>query len=189
LHAIIFSGGEDVDPARQAAHARTEVASAERDTYEAALVRAAYERRLPTLAICRGVQIANVAFGGSLHQHVPDIFGAAIAHQPQVDGATYRGIIAAHRVAVDAVSRFAQVTGTSFATGSRHHQSLDRIAEPFRVVGRTPDGVVEALESVDAERFWFGVQWHPESTLALDDGESRKLFAALVSAARRPDRV
>ena len=185
LDGIVFSGGEDVDPRRygQAAHPRTETASTGRDEFEIALVRAAFERGVPALAICRGVQVANVAFGGSLHQHVPETYGDAIAHQPQVDGKTFRGLIDAHRVFVEPDSRLAELAGPELITGSRHHQSLDRIGEPFRVVARTSDGVVEALEAPAAPHFWLGVQWHPESTVALDGGASAALFSALVSAA------
>jgi gamma-glutamyl-gamma-aminobutyrate hydrolase PuuD len=138
LDGIIFSGGDDIDPERygQAPHARTEPGPAARDASEIALVRAAFERGLPALAICRGVQVANVAFGGSLHQHVPDTYG-----------------------------------------------------EPFRVVARTADGVVEALEAPSAPHFWLGVQWHPESTVALDGGASAALFRALVDAARSFARI
>jgi putative glutamine amidotransferase len=185
LDGIIFSGGEDVDPQRygQAPHPLTEPASGARDTSEIALVRAAFDRGLPTLAICRGVQVANVAFGGSLHQHVPETYGDRVAHQPQVEGKTFRGLIDAHRVHVEPASRLAQLAGPELITGSRHHQSLDRIGDPFRVVARTDDGVVEALEAPGAAHFWLGVQWHPESTVALDGGASAALFSALVEAA------
>jgi putative glutamine amidotransferase len=191
LDGIIFSGGDDIDPERygQAPHARTEPGPAARDASEIALVRAAFERGLPALAICRGVQVANVAFGGSLHQHVPDTYGDRVAHQPQVDGATFRGLIDEHRVQVEPGSLLAQLTGPEIITGSRHHQSLDRIAEPFRVVARTADGVVEALEAPSAPHFWLGVQWHPESTVALDGGASAALFRALVDAARSFGRI
>jgi putative glutamine amidotransferase len=186
LDGIIFSGGDDVDPVRygQAPHPRTEIAPSERDDFELALMRAAFERGIPALAICRGLQVANVAFGGSLHQHVPEVFGDRIAHQPQVDGATFRGLIDEHRVHVDPASRLARLAGAELVTGSRHHQALDRIAEPFRVVARTGDGVAEALEAPGLEPFWLGVQWHPESTVALDGGSSAALFRALVDAAR-----
>ena len=186
LDGIVFSGGEDVDPACYDAvpHPQTEPATRERDAFELPLIRAAFARRLPTLAICRGIQVANVAFGGTLHQHVPDTYGAAIAHQPQVDGATFRGLIDAHRVAVSDGSALAALVGPSVVTGSRHHQALDRVAEAFRVVGRAPDGVVEAIEPLAPAPFWLGVQWHPESTVTLDGGASAALFAALIGAAR-----
>lgn len=183
LDGIVFAGGDDIDPARygRARHPRTEVAAAERDTFELDLMRAALDCRVPTLAICRGMQIANVAFGGTLHQHVPDDFGVAIPHQPQIDGATFRGIIAEHRLTVEPASLLATLAGPSLATGSRHHQALERIADPFHVVARAPDGVIEAIEA-RAPMFWLGVQWHPESTVTLDDGESAALFRGLVEA-------
>jgi gamma-glutamyl-gamma-aminobutyrate hydrolase PuuD len=186
VDGIILSGGEDIDPARygQALHPQAELASAARDEYEIALARAAYGRGIPTLAICRGLQIANVAFGGSLHQHLPDAFGADVPHAPQVDGATYRGLIDEHRVAVAEGSLLAKIAGDAVVTGSRHHQAVDRVADALRVVGRAPDGVVEALEAPAAKAFWLAVQWHPESTTALDAGASAALFAALVASAR-----
>lgn len=186
LDGIVFAGGDDIDPARygQTPDPHTEPPSAERDAFELDLMRTAFARRLPTLAICRGVQVANVAFGGTLHQHVPDTFGAAIAHQPQVDGKTYRGIVGGHRVEAEPASLLASLAGAVVETGSRHHQSLDRIGEPFHVVARTPDGVVEALEANAPLPFWLGVQWHPESTVALDGGASAALFDGLVAAAR-----
>jgi putative glutamine amidotransferase len=186
LDGIVFSGGEDVDPARygQPRHTQTQIAAPERDAFEADLARDAMYRGLPALAICRGVQIANVAFGGTLHQHVPDTFGDAVPHQPQAGGATFRGLIDAHRVAIEPASRLAELTGVSIVTGSRHHQALDRVAAPFHVVARTPDGVIEAIELDRARVFWLGVQWHPESTVALDGGASAALFSALVEASR-----
>jgi len=186
LAGIVLTGGLDVDPARydEPAHPLTERAAPERDAYETELVRVAFARGLPTLAICRGIQVANVALGGSLEQHVPDVAGSAIPHSIEGPDGTYRGIIDAHVVATVAGSRLAAIAGTSFATGSRHHQAIARVADPFRVVGRTPDGVVEAIEACESGRFWLGLQWHPESTVTLDDGVSRGIFAAFVSAAR-----
>jgi putative glutamine amidotransferase len=139
---------------------------------------------MPTLAICRGVQVANVAFGGSLHQHVPDVVGERIPHRVlTADGRAMRGLVDAHVVTIEADSRLAALAGTACVTGSRHHQSVDRVADGFRVVARTADGIVEALEPADAAWFWLGVQWHPESTLGLDAGASAKIFAALIAAA------
>jgi len=185
LAGLVLSGGADVDPAQfgEAPHPATERATPERDAYELRIARLAFERGLPTLAICRGIQVANVALGGSLVQHVPDVAGDAIPHAIEADGRTFRGLIADHVVAVVAGSRLAQVVGPVLTTGSRHHQALQRVADPFRVVGRTPDGVIEAIEAHAGDRFWLGVQWHPESTVDLDAGESRAIFRALVDAA------
>ena len=186
VDGVILSGGEDVDPALygQAPHSRTERASPERDAYEIALVRAAFAAGLPTLAICRGLQIANVAFGGSLHQHVPEVFGASVPHSRRIDGAVDRGLFDEHRLSVEAGSRLARIAGDGIVTGSRHHQAVDRVAGTLRVVARAPDGVVEALESRSATAFWLAVQWHPESTVALDGGASAALFRELVKESR-----
>jgi putative glutamine amidotransferase len=186
LDGLIFSGGEDIDPSRYGAapHALTQIASVARDDYELALMRAALERQLPVLAICRGLQVANVALGGTLHQHVPDVFGASVAHSRPVDGHIYRGLIDEHCLTISARSRLARIAGDALVTGSRHHQAVDRIADEFRVVARAPDGVIEALELIDAPQFWLAVQWHPESTVALDGGASAALFAALVDAGK-----
>jgi putative glutamine amidotransferase len=186
LDGLVLSGGADVDPARygEPAHPLTQCAVAERDAFELALARAAYEQRMPTLAICRGIQVANVAFGGTLDQHVPDTVGTAIPHAIEVDGATLRGLLDAHVVDTLADSRLAQLVGSGFITGSRHHQAVKRVAEPFRAVAFTRDGVIEAMEALDAERFWLGVQWHPESTYDLDTGASSAIFRALIDASR-----
>ncbi len=186
--AIIFSGGEDIDPAHYGAarHAQTETASAARDDYELALMHAALERQLPVLAICRGLQVANVALGGTLHQHVPDVYGASVAHSRPEDGRIYRGLIDEHRLTISARSRLARIAGDALITGSRHHQAVDRVADDLRVVARAPDGVIEALELIEAPQFWLAVQWHPESTVALDSGTSAALFAALVDAGKDP---
>ncbi len=188
LHGLILSGGDDIDPSRYGAapHARTEIASARRDDYELALVQAALELQLPVLAICRGLQVANVALGGTLHQHVPEVFGTSVAHSRPVDGRIYRGLIDEHRLTVSARSRLARIAGDALVTGSRHHQAVDRVAAGLRVVARAPDGVIEALELIDAPQFWLAVQWHPESTVSLDGGASAALFAALVDAGKDP---
>jgi putative glutamine amidotransferase len=186
LHGLIFSGGEDIDPARYgaAAGARTEAASPARDDYELALMAAALEQQLPVLAICRGLQVANVALGGTLHQHVPDVFGTSVPHSRPVDGRIDRGLIDEHCLTISARSRLARIAGDALVTGSRHHQAVDRVADELRVVARAPDGVIEALELADAPQFWLAVQWHPESTVALDSGTSAALFAALVDAGK-----
>jgi putative glutamine amidotransferase len=186
LDGLILSGGDDIDPARYGAapDARTETASAQRDDYELALAPAALEMQLPLLAICRGLQVANVALGGTLHQHVPDAFGTSVEHSRPVDGQIYRGLIEEHRLTVSARSRLARIAGDALVTGSRHHQSVDRVAADLRVVARAPDGVIEALELIDAPQFWLAVQWHPESTVALDSGASAALFAALIDAGK-----
>jgi gamma-glutamyl-gamma-aminobutyrate hydrolase PuuD len=186
LDGFVFSGGADVAPARfgAAVHPETEPATPARDDFELRLMRATFDAGMPVLAICRGIQVANVAFGGTLHQHVPDWFGTSVRHEATLAGRRHRGLIDEHVVHIEPGSRLAALAGTTLVTGSRHHQALDRIADGFRVVARTSDGVVEAMEPVRYDGFWLGVQWHPESTLALDAGQSRALFGSLVDAAR-----
>ncbi len=186
VDGIVMSGGVDVDPSRygEAAHARTDPPLTGRDAYEFALVRAAYDGGVPTLAICRGLQVANVAFGGSLHQHVPDVFGERVRHRLVVDGKAERGLIGGHDVTVEPDSLLATLVGSSLVTGSRHHQAAARVPAALRIVATCSDGVIEALEAPRARAFWLAVQWHPESTLDADGGRSRALFAVLVKAAQ-----
>lgn len=182
---VLFTGGYDVDPARYGAapHPATKVADPARDAFELAAMRAARERGLPVLAICRGLQVANVAFGGTLIQHVPELVGPSIPHGPAENGKPLRGVLATHVVSVESDCALAALAGaTRFATGSRHHQAVDAVAPDLRAVAATPDGVVEALEARFRSPFWLAVQWHPESTLD-DGGPSRAIFERFVRAA------
>jgi putative glutamine amidotransferase len=186
---LLVTGGVDVAPARYGAPSSPHVkhTESERDAFEIALLRAARERALPTLCICRGIQIANVAFGGTLVADIPAALGeaATIRHRaPGPDGRSERGLIPEHVVRIESDSLLARIVGrTELITGSRHHQSVDRCADDLGVVARTADGIVEALEARFASPFWLAVQWHPESTRALDEGASRALFQTFVAAA------
>jgi putative glutamine amidotransferase len=186
---VLLSGGGDVNPRRYGpASPLAHEVDDERDAFELALVRRARELALPTLCICRGVQVANVAFGGTLVVDIAAAYDAATAalHRLERDGKTERGLIAGHDLTVRRGSMLeAIVAGARLTTGSRHHQSIAAAAPDLDVVAATPDGIVEAVEARFASPFWLGVQWHPESTLALDDGASRAIFAAFVAAARR----
>jgi putative glutamine amidotransferase len=182
VDGLCFTGGLDVDPQRYQAerHPKTEPAAPERDAYEIDLMRAARERDVPVFAICRGIQIANVAFGGTLLQDIPDLVPGALTHsRPGV-----RSVIPEHGIDIEPASRLAAVAGTRrLATGSRHHQAIGRVAGDLEVVAGTGDGVIEALEPRFRARFWLAVQWHPESTVDDDGGASRALFRSFVEAA------
>jgi putative glutamine amidotransferase len=184
---VLLSGGGDVDPQRYGgAPEDADEIDGVRDAFELALVRRAREQQLPTLCICRGLQLANVAFAGSLVGDLGARFGSQTAtlHRRLVDGESERGLIDGHVVHIERPSRLAEIVGdTAVVTGSRHHQSLDRVAADLNVVATTPDGIVEAAEARFASPFWLGVQWHPESTIDRDSGASRKIFAAFVGAA------
>jgi putative glutamine amidotransferase len=187
---VLVSGGGDVDPAYYGGDPTlADGVDRTRDEFEIALLRRARERGMPTLCICRGLQIANVAFGGTLIEDIGQASGPATAllHRLVTDETAERGLLAGHDVGIAADSLLATIAGMPVVpTGSRHHQSIARAASDLRVVAQTPDGVIEAAEARFASPFWLGVQWHPESTLdSADGGASRAIFAAFVAAAVR----
>jgi putative glutamine amidotransferase len=151
--------------------------SPERDAFEIALLRGALERGLPTLAICRGMQILNVALGGDLHVHLPDVVGERVVHRSSQTEA------AAHAVRVAAESRLAERLGATElpAVPSWHHQAIDRLGAGLRPVAWAADDVIEAVE-LRGEAQLVAVQWHPELAGATASGGG--LFEALVSRAR-----
>jgi putative glutamine amidotransferase len=174
LDGVVFSGGSDLDPASYgaSAHEKTVGVRAERDSAELALLQAALARDMPVLAICRGSQVLNVARGGDLVQHLPDVVGhERHKHTP--------GVFADHDVELEAGTRLGDVLGGDHGpVKSHHHQGFGRVGEGLRVAARADDGTVEAVEDPDA-RFALGVLWHPEA------GEDMKLFDALVAEAAR----
>ena len=180
---LVLPGGVDVDPARyeEARHPTVTDVDAARDAYEMALVRAALAADLPMFAICRGLQVMNVAAGGSLIQDIPSQVGNAVPHLV----ADPKDAIA-HDVSLGPGSRLEQLMGHAAVGGrlpvnSRHHQAVGRVAGGFVVTSLSPDGVVEALELPPA-RFCLGVQWHPENFV--ESGTFLPLFAGLLAAAR-----
>jgi putative glutamine amidotransferase len=180
---LLLPGGADVGPDRYGEDGHPTVTDVDvaRDEYEIALVRAALEAGVPILAICRGLQVMNVAAGGSLIQDIPSQVGTAVPHQVS----TPKDQIA-HDVSVVPGSRLAALMGGAAAGGrlpvnSRHHQAVKRIAPGFVVTAEAPDGVIEALERPES-RFCVGVQWHPENFV--ESGIFLPLFAGLISVAR-----
>ena len=173
LDGVLFSGGSDLDPAAYGhdPHPETTGVRPERDAGELALLTAALDRDMPVLAICRGSQVLNVALGGDLVQHLPDVVGdERHKHTP--------GVFADHDVAVEQGSRLGELLGDRAPVKSHHHQGFGRLGEGLRAVAWADDGTPEALESPD-RRFALGVLWHPE------EGEDAALFEALVEEARR----
>jgi len=172
LDGIVFSGGSDVDPAQYGdeAHPETDEPREVRDRAEMALLTAALERDMPVLAVCRGSQVLNVARGGDLVQHLPEVVGdERHKHTP--------GVFADHDVRVEPESRLGGLLGERAPVKSHHHQGYGRVGEGLREVAWADDGTVEALED-PSKRFAVGVLWHPEA------GEDRALFEALVEQAR-----
>jgi putative glutamine amidotransferase len=162
VDGLILSAGGDVDPVRYGQDASPEVGGVDRarDVWELALLRAALDRGMPVLGICRGVQLINVAFGGTLVQHLPAV--SELGHKDDA-----RPVDDVHVVHVDPRSHLARVMGTTdFVQGrvgvnSMHHQAVDVVGEGLRAAAVAEDGTIEAIESVDGLPV-FGVQWHPE---------------------------
>jgi putative glutamine amidotransferase len=147
---------------------------------ELTLAREADRRGLPVLAICRGAQVLNVARGGTLHQHLPDVIGDAIAHRQDVPAAQ-----PTHDVDIASGSRLRELLGAGrVAVNSFHHQAADRLGAGLRTTAWAPDGTIEGFEQATPDRFVVGVQWHAEAITALPG--QQELFRALVEAAARP---
>ena len=182
LDGVVLSGGGDIDPARygETRHPRTVDISAERDDLELLLVHRALERDTPLLAICRGIQVLNVALGGTLHQDLPDDPGGPIAHAQTEPRPRPTHVV---KVMTEGTRLGAIVGDAELAVNSFHHQGLRRLGDGLRAVAWAPDGLVEAVE-MTGERFVVGVQWHPEDLVGHDPA-ARSLFAAVVDAARR----
>jgi putative glutamine amidotransferase len=170
LDGVVLAGGPDVDPSRYGAeaHPRTDAPREPRDRFELAVLDAAARRGIPVLAICRGLQALNVARGGTLHQHIPELID-----EDHGGG----GVFATRSVSVAPESRLAELLGAGTAPAScHHHQAVDTIGRGLVPVAWATDGTVEALEDPD-QPFLVGVQWHPEV------GEDHSLFHSLVAAA------
>jgi putative glutamine amidotransferase len=184
---LVLIGGGDIDPVRYGATADTTHnygVEPDRDAFEIALLHEAVRRHVPTLCICRGMQVMNVAFGGTLHQHLPDIEGL-LAH-----GVPLEGTQTIHDVVPAPGSRLSATTKAGpLACASHHHQGVDRVGDGLTVTGRSPDGLVEAIELIveddqdEWETWMLGVQWHPEETAAVDPAQ-QALFDAVVLIAR-----
>jgi putative glutamine amidotransferase len=172
LDGLLFSGGSDLDPELygQGVHPETNGIVPERDRAEIALLRAALDRDMPVLAVCRGSQVMNIALGGDLVQHLPDVIGdERHKHTP--------GEFADHDVELEPGTRVQKILGDHAPVKSHHHQGYGRLGEGLREAARAEDGTVEALED-PSRRFALGVLWHPEA------GEDFALFEALVREAK-----
>ena len=180
---LLLTGGGDVDPALygEAPHPTYQPSDEGRDAYEIALIRAAAEAELPIFAICRGMQVLNVAFGGTLVQDIPSMMNGAGHHSvPEPRYAL------AHEVWVASGSTLGQIMaekleGETCQVNSRHHQAVKAVAPGWEVSGTAPDGVIEAIEQ-PGPVFRMAVQWHPENFWRT--GEFRPLFESFIEAAR-----
>ena len=182
LDGIVFPGGADIAPQEYGEEpiGDLNVVEAPRDRTELTLARWAFADDLPTLGICRGQQVLNVALGGSLWQDLRHQDVTSVEHS-DADGRARTALT--HRVRLDPNSRLAQlIDETTVEVNSLHHQAVKTVAPPLTVTGTSPDGVIESLESAD-RRFLIAVQWHPEE---LDDLPwVRRLFAGFADAAAK----
>jgi putative glutamine amidotransferase len=179
LAGLCLSGGPDIHPSAYGREPHPELGPTWRDLDQAelAVARAADERGMPILAICRGAQALNVARGGTLFQHLPEPFGSEIEHRQQGVGPR-----PSHRIEIEAESKLARAVGsTSIEVNSFHHQAPDEIGRDLRAVAWAPDGVIEGLEDSGA-RWVVGVQWHAEALA--ERTEDAALFRAFVKVAR-----
>jgi putative glutamine amidotransferase len=175
LDGLIITGGRDVDPGAygQQPHSATDepvVDNRTRDAVEFALVDRAVRRGIPVLGICRGAQVLNVALGGTLHQHLPDVLG----HTHHQQG---NAVFATSSIRTVAGTRLAAVIGESSDAQCYHHQAIEKLGQGLIVSAQDSDGVIEAVE-IPGENFVLAVQWHPEERL-----DDLRLFAAVVEAA------
>lgn len=179
VDGLLLTGGEDLAPDRygQEAHPTVDV-HVGRDESEIALCLAAMAQGIPTLAICRGIQVVNVALGGTLIQDIPSQRPNALDHDPRVERSDR-----VHDVSVAADSLLAAaLEADRLVANSSHHQALDRVADGLRVTACAPDGVIEGAEFTDPRWWMLAVQWHPEELIATPEPWDRNLFAAFARA-------
>ncbi|HET9728972.1 MAG TPA: gamma-glutamyl-gamma-aminobutyrate hydrolase family protein [Gemmatimonadaceae bacterium] len=179
---LVLTGGEDMDPRLfgEEPHPAAGQPHAARDLYELSLARTASSLRIPTLAICRGMQVMNVALGGTLIQDIPSERPSAVDHNP-----TGKRADRVHRVDVDPSSRLARVLcSTLIFTNSSHHQAVHEIGGDLRATAHSEDGIVEGIESIDPAWWMVGVQWHPEELTATAEDWDRRLFGGFADAVR-----
>jgi len=187
VSGLVLTGGVDIEPARygEAAHERTVGVSSERDEMEDVATLWALERDMPILAICRGLQFLNVALGGSLHQHIPDLPEVArlgIKHAQTEHGFARHELT--HGVRMEPGSCLSVLLGADRTqVNSMHHQSINVLGSGLVATAWSDDGCIEGAE-LPGRRFVTGVQWHPEE-LAAQDEPARRLFAGFVAAAAR----
>jgi putative glutamine amidotransferase len=189
LGGLMLTGGGDVAPAKygEPPHPTIEEAEPGRDEFELGLVSLAREQGLPILAICRGVQLLNVAYGGTLVQDIPSQVPGALTHKLEVP--PHQAFELAHEIWIDKDTMLSKLMRERLSdtdaceVNSRHHQAVRRLGPGFVVSATAPDGVIEAIED-PAAGFCLGVQWHPENFWRT--GEFRPLFEGLLEAAKKP---
>jgi len=189
VDGLMLTGGDDVAASRygEQPHPTLVEAEAGRDEFELALIKNARAHHMPVLAICRGIQVLNVAFGGTLVQDIPSEVSGALPHS--LDPPAHQPYDLAHEIWIDEDSLLWKLMRERLSdidaceVNSRHHQAVKRVADGFKVSATAPDGIIEAIED-PAAAFCMGVQWHPENFFRT--GEFRPLFEGFLEAAAKP---
>lgn len=179
--AILLSGGEDIDPIvfGMDPHPKIGDTIILRDKVELGILERAMERNIPILAICRGIQVLNVALGGTLIQDIPSQVEGAIKHLQSVNRSWDT-----HWVTIKDNSKLASIIGeTKTRVNSLHHQAIDLVGENLEVVAQSSDGIIEAVEHKNYQNFLLGIQWHPES-MAASNEKMNRIFAELINSTR-----
>lgn len=173
---VLLAGGQDVSPQlyNEEPHAKLGATFKERDTFETTIIKEAWKQKKPILAVCRGFQLMNVLFDGTLYQDLSEYPETVLQHEQKTN--VQKGI---HTVNLSPDSWLAGVFGEEYFANSIHHQAIKKLANDFRPVAWSKDGMIEAFESVDPEQKTIGVQWHPELMIETD-AESQGLFDAFV---------
>ncbi|MEE2991272.1 MAG: gamma-glutamyl-gamma-aminobutyrate hydrolase family protein [Planctomycetota bacterium] len=177
VDGLLLLGGGDISPNLHGGESHEAIyqTDEERDRFEISLALGAVESGLPVLGICRGIQVLNVALGGTLHVHLPDVVGETVKHKPEPSSAIE------HELSVTSGSRLAEVMGQlEFSANSDHHQAIRELAPGLSAVAEAPDGVIEAVE-MPSHPWLVAVQWHPERTAA-EDPIQQRLFDQFVIA-------
>ena len=176
---LVLTGGDDIDPSLYGEEKLNDTVciAPERDAQEGKVIDMAVERNIPIFGICRGVQIMNVHFGGSLYQDIPAQIPSDVAHSmAKPDHRT------CHRCITEPGTPLHQLCGSDIGVNSHHHQAVKDVAPGFVSMGRCEDGIIEAIYD-PAKPFCWGVQWHPEKIWDIEEG-SAKLFEAFISACK-----
>jgi putative glutamine amidotransferase len=182
VSGVVLTGGEDVDPAEYGAERSPKTTDVHpgRDKCELALFKIAHERRIPTLAICRGIQLVNVALGGTLVQDIPTECPSSIDHDQSKERK-----MRVHDVSIEPRTMLADAIGdTRISVNSSHHQALARVGDGLRITARSPDGIIEGAEWVQDDWWMLAVQWHPEELVRDNANWDRGLFKAFADRVR-----
>ena len=177
VDGLLLTGGHDVNPASYNAdpHSKLEAVYPQRDTFDLALIEAAIEKGIPILGVCRGMQILNVYFGGTLYQDLESEYGENLIQHIQKGVFTFP----IHKIEIQKDSHLSTILGEEAMVNSLHHQAVKIVGDGLTVVAKSSDGIIEALESSNPEMDILTLQWHPE-TMRKQDPDSQRFFEDLV---------